>query len=288
MTVGKLERVKVAAIQIAPLPDHERTLARATELVRMAAEHDARLAALPELFSTPWFPATINKERFDLAEPVEGRTVTAMREAAARFNMVIVCPFFEKLVEGRFYNSAAVIDSDGSLCGVYRKVHVPQIPHWEERSYFAGGDAGFPVFATSVLRVGVAIGWDAMFPEALRLLALGDAQLVLAPGAGTRQSHELWERAISAGAFANGLFVLRVNRIGPGEGQVFHGSSFCVNPFGDLVDQPSGEGEGLLLVDVNPRDIELVRREWPLLKDRRPECYLALAGLEVRRAEPED
>ena len=275
-------RAKIAAIQLAPLPDRERTLARAVELAHMAADRGARLVAFPELFACPWFPGKSDKASFDLAEPVDGPTVTAMRQAANARGIAIVCPFFERKVEGRCYNSAAVIDADGALLGVYRKVHVPQIPYWEERSYFAAGDAGFPVFNTSVMNVGVALGWDVLFPETARMLALGGAHLIVAPTAGTRQSHDLWDRAFGGAAFANGLFILRVNRIGQGEGQVFHGTSFCVSPFGDVIDQASGEGEGLLLVEVNPRDIELVRREWPLLKDRRPECYLGLAGLEVR------
>lgn len=287
MSAVKVDRIKIAAIQIAPLPDRERTLVRAVELMEMAAERDAVLVAFPELFAWPWFPATINKTNFDLAETVDGQTVTTIREAAARLKLAVVCPFFEKLVEGRWYNSAAVIDSDGSLLGVYRKVHIPQIKGWEERSYFSLGDVGFPVFSTAPLKIGVALGWDPLFPETMRMLALGGAQLIVAPTASTKQSMELWDRAIGAGAFANGLFVLKVNRIGQGLEQVFHGMSYCVNPFGDPLDEPSGEGEGLLLLEINPKDMELVRREWPLLKDRRPESYLDLAGLAIQPMEKE-
>jgi N-carbamoylputrescine amidase len=277
-------RAKVAAIQLAPLPDRERTLARAVELVHMAADRGAKVVAFPELFALPWFPGVIDKAHFELAEPADGPTVTALRAAAAARGVVVVAPFFEKKIEGRCYNSAAVIDAGGDLLGVYRKVHVPQIPYWEERSYFAAGDAGFPVFRAGGLAIGVALGWDVLFPETARMLALAGAHLIVVPTASTKQSHDLWERSIGAAAFASGLFILRVNRIGSGEGQVFHGASFCVSPFGDVIDQASGEGEGLLLVEINPRDIELVRREWPLIKDRRPECYLGLAGLEVRPA----
>ena len=278
-------RVRVAGIQMSGTPDRARNIEKAVSLLEMAAERGVSLACLPELFALPWFPSEMDKAHFDLAEPVDGETVTALRAAAAKLDIVIVAPFFEREIEGRFFNSAAVIDAGGELLGVYRKVHVPQIPLWEEKFYFAPGDAGFPVFNTKHLRIGVQICWDNLFPEGSRALALAGAQFVFAPTAAASNSQDLWMRMISANAFANGMYVFRVNRVGAESKQKFYGQSFCVNPFGDLVDQVSGEGEGVVIVEANPRDIEFVRREWPLLRDRRPECYLELAGLHVRPIE---
>jgi len=282
------KRIKVAGVQLSGSEDKARNLEKAVALLDLAAEREVRMACFPELFALPWFPAQMDKAHLDLAESTDGQTVSAMREAAKRLEMVIVAPFFEKDLEGRFFNSAAVIDADGALLGIYRKVHLPQIPLWEEKFYFAPGDRGFPVFRTRYLDIGVQLCWDNLFPEGTRALALAGAQLVFAPTAAAFDSQDLWLRMISVNAFANGLYVFRVNRVGAEPQQEFYGKSFCVSPFGDLVDQISGEGEGLVIEEVNPRDIQFVRREWPLLRDRRPECYLSLANLEVRPREEDD
>jgi N-carbamoylputrescine amidase len=263
----------------------QRNIDRAVKLVGLAAERGAKIVCLQELFNTHWFPKDIDRRNFDLAEPVHGPTLEAMQPVAGDKELVLVCPFFEKDAEGAFYNSAMVIDSGGELLGLYRKVHVPQIPLWEEKSYFASGNLGFPVFSTAYARIGVQICWDNFFPEGTRCLALGGAQLILSPTAAAFASQTRWQTMISANAMANGVFVMRVNRVGSEEKQDFYGKSFCVGPEGDLVGGPSGMTEGILFADIDFRRITRYRKDYPFLSDRKPKNYRdisdpALAGLE--------
>jgi N-carbamoylputrescine amidase len=170
-----------------------------------------------------------------------------------------------------------VIDSTGQILGVYRKVHIPQIPLWEEKSYFAPGNTGFPVFETAYGRIGVQICWDNFFPEGTRCLALRGAQIVFSPTAAAFASQERWQTMISANAMANGLFIMRVNRVGSEEKQDFYGKSFCVGPEGALLGSPSGMKEGILFADIDFQRINRYRQEYPFLGDRRPDTYGEIA-----------
>ena len=270
--------IRIAGIQMACGEVKRKNIDRAVRLVGLAAERGARIICLQELFSTHWFPRGINKESFELAESLNGPTFEAMQPLAREKEVVLICPIFEKEGEDVFYNSAVVIDAGGKILGVYRKVHIPQIPLWEEKSYFSPGDKGFPVFHTAYGRVGVQICWDNFFPEGTRCLALGGAQIVFSPTAAAFASQERWRTMISANAMANGIFIMRVNRVGSEERQDFYGRSFCVGPEGELIGSPSGIKEGILFADVDPREIARYRREYPFLCDRRPKTYKQISN----------
>jgi N-carbamoylputrescine amidase len=273
------KNIKTAGIQLAPTTDKERNLAKAKELIDIAASEGARIIALPQLFNTMWFPAAIDKSNFSLAEEADGPAITSLREAALKTKSVLIAPIFEKDGES-FFNTAFVIGPDGEIIGRYRKAHVPQIPLWEERSYFAPGDLGFPVFKTPVATIGVQLCWDAFFPEGFRILALKGAEIIFVPTASAfAHSHRKWERAIAASAHSNGLFIMRVNRVGTEGAQEFYGRSFTVRPDGEFINEPGGSSEGVVITQMDLSDIAATRGEWVFLKDRRPEIYKELTEL---------
>ncbi len=264
--------VKLAGVQISCSEDKERNLEKAIKFAKIAIEHGAHFICFQELFTTHWFPKEMNQDYFSLAETIQGPTITRIQQLAREYEVVFICPFFENGGHA-FYNSAVVIDAGGEILGTYRKVHVPQIPLWEERFYFSPGNLGFLVFRARYAVVGVQICWDNFFPEGSRILALKGAQIIFSPTAAAFASQERWRTAISSNAMANGVFILRVNRVGSEEKQDFYGKSFCVSPEGELIDKPSGMKEGIVLMDIDLKAIERVRREWPFLKDRKPEKY---------------
>ncbi|MBI5826853.1 MAG: acyltransferase [Deltaproteobacteria bacterium] len=265
--------LKVAGIQLSSSNSLDKNLHKAGGLIELAADQGARIITLPQLFNTQWFPYGIDNRNFSLAEKEDGATVTYLRGLAASKSAVIIAPIFEE-DNGSYFSTAFVIGCDGGIIGKYRKVHVPQIPLWEERAYFKPGDLGFPVFKTPFAAIGVQICWDIFFPEGFRILALKGAQVVLAPTASAYEhSHKKWERAIRAAAHANGIYIMRVNRVGVEDKQEFYGKSFCAGPDGEFVEKPSGPSEGVVLADIDLTSIGTVRNEWVFLKDRRPEVY---------------
>lgn len=267
------KRITTAGIQLAPSPEKDKNLLTATGLIEIAASEGAKIIALPQLFNTAWFPAAIDKANLSLAESEDGPAITSLREAALKTKSVLVAPIFEKAGKS-FFNTAFVIGPKGEIIGRYRKVHVPQIPLWEERSYFEPGDLGFPVFKTPFAVIGVQLCWDVFFPEGFRVLALNGAEVIFAPTASAfRHSHMKWERAIAAAAHANGVFISRVNRVGKDTGLEFYGRSFSVGPDGEFLNEPSGASVGVVLSEMDLAEIQSTRREWVFLKDRRPELY---------------
>ena len=264
--------MKLAGIQISCHEEKERNITKATKFAQIAAEKGAQIICFQELFTNPWFPREMDKKHFSFAEMVDGPSIKPMQELARRYNVVLICPIFEK-GEDAFYNSAVVIDAGGEILGSYRKAHIPQIPLWEEKFYFLPGNLGFPVFQTKFSIIGVQICWDNFFPEGSRILALKGAQIIFSPTAAAFASQEKWETVISSNAISNGVYIFRVNRVGSEEKQDFYGRSFCVSPEGELLDKPTGMKEGIALIEINLKHIEEVRKEWPFFKDRRPEIY---------------
>lgn len=268
--------VRTAGIQLSSGADLERNLKKAAGLIELAAEEGAKIVTLPQLFNTRFFPSVIDRGSFSLAEEEGGRTIGFLKELALRRGVYIIASIFENC-NGSFFNTAFAIGPSGETAGKYRKVHVPQIPLWEERAYFKPGDLGFPVFDTPWAKVGVQICWDVFFPEGFRTLALKGAEVVFCPTASAfLHSRKAWERAISAAAHANGIFIFRVNRVGKEERQEFYGRSFCAGPDGDFVVKPCGASAGVVIADIDLSEIGRVRSEWVFLKDRRPEEYGAL------------
>jgi N-carbamoylputrescine amidase len=265
--------LRIAGIQMNGSPDKARNLEKAQLLAEIAAEGGAKIICFQELFTTHWFPMDINPQHFQLAEEIPGPATEAMQLMARKSEAVLILPLFEKDPRGLYFNTAVVIDADGEILGKYRKIHIPQIPSWEEKAYFQPGDLGFPVLNTRYGRLGVQICWDNFFPEGARILALKGAQMIFSPTAAALASQEKWEKVICANAATSGIYIFRVNRVGKEEKQVFYGKSFCATPEGELVDQPSGAQEGVVMADIDLLEIERTRRVWTFLRDRRPEVY---------------
>jgi N-carbamoylputrescine amidase len=281
------EKFKVAAVQVATTDDRERNLARAWDMAELAAENGASILCYPELFHLPWFPATIDKKAFELAEPLTGPTVVAARETAKKLKVQMVFTLFEQAENDRFFNTALVINPEGEIDGLYRKMHIPQHPGWEEKTYFSPGDRGFVTFETNGLTFGVQICWDNFFPEGSRLLALSGAKLIFAPTGNSTSNEDLWRQSICNNAFVNGCYVVRVNRLSPEDEGPFSGGSFCAAPTGDLLEDPMGQIEGVGLYTIEPKALDFVRREWPFLRDRRPGQYEKLAESEQSKDDSE-
>jgi N-carbamoylputrescine amidase len=265
--------MKLAGIQISCSEDKEKNLEKAIKFAQIASEKGAKIICFQELFATHWFPKEMDKSHFSLAEKIDGPSMRMMQKMAKENEVVLVCPTFEKEGESSFYNSAVVIDAGGEILGSYRKIHVPQIPLWEEKYYFSPGNLGFPIFETRFAVIGVQICWDNFFPEGSRILALKGAQIIFSPTAAAFASQKKWETVISGNAISNGVYLFRVNRVGSEERQDFYGKSFCMSPEGELLDEPTGMKEGIALIDIDLRNIDKVRKEWPFFKDRRPETY---------------
>lgn len=263
--------MKIAGIQISGGPDIERNVKRALEMAEVAAEKDAEIICYPELFLSPWFPRAENSASFSLAINPLGVTLSRFQHVSEATKTVLVVPFFESQ-NGSYFNSAAVYDS-GKLMGTYRKLHLPDIPLYRERFYFSPGNAGLPVFETSRGKIGIQICWDNLFPEGARALALKGAEFIFAPTAAVLKSHRHWETAISANAFANNIFIFRVNRVGKEEGIAFYGRSFCADPWGELASELAGSKEAIVIADIDRTQREAAVETWGFLKHRKPDEY---------------
>jgi N-carbamoylputrescine amidase len=262
----------LAGIQVSCSEEKAQNIEKAVRFAKIAIEKGAHIICFQELFTTHWFPKEMNKRYFSLAEKADGLTIETMQKLAKEYGVVLICPIFEK-DEDSFYNSAVVIDADGEILGSYRKVHVPQIPLWEEKYYFSSGNHGFPVFKTKFAPIGIQICWDNFFPEGSRILALKGAKILFSPTAAAFASQRKWETVISSNAIANGVYIFRVNRVGSEEKQDFYGRSFCISPEGEFLDKPTGMKDSIVLIEIDLKNIDKTRKEWPFFKDRRPDSY---------------
>ncbi|MFE0461394.1 nitrilase-related carbon-nitrogen hydrolase [Kitasatospora sp. NPDC058965] len=245
---------------------------------REAAAQGAQIIGFQEVFNAPYFCQVQDPEHYRWAEPVpDGPTVTRMRALAAELHLVMVLPVYEVEQSGVYYNTAAVIDADGSYLGKYRKHHIPQVKGFWEKYYFKPGNLGWPVFDTAVGKVGVYICYDRHFPEGWRALGLGGAQIVYNPSATSRGlSAYLWQLEQPAAAVANEYYVAAINRVGTEEygDNDFYGTSYFVDPRGQFVGEPASDKEEELVVrDLDLGLIEQVRQQWAFYRDRRPEAY---------------
>ena len=265
--------MRLAGIQIACGEEKDRNIEKAVAFATIAIEKGARIICFQELFTTFWFPREMNRGHFGLAETNEGFSIRRMQQLAIEHQVVLICPMYEEGEQNCFFNSAFVIDADGTVLGCYRKIHIPQIPLWEEKYYFSPGNHGFPVFETRFGVIGIQICWDNFFPEGSRILSLKGAQIIFSPTAAAFASQKKWETVITGNAISNGVYIFRVNRVGREPKQDFYGMSFCVSPEGELLGPPAGMKEGIALIDIDLQEIQRVRKEWPFFKDRRPEIY---------------
>jgi N-carbamoylputrescine amidase len=267
----------------ANLPKEE-AVAKHVELIGDAAERGAQVVCLQEIFHGPYFCAEQNPKWYGTAEPEEGPTVTRMREVARQHRIVLLVPFFEEAQVGVYYNAAVVIEADGSVLGKYRKTHLPHVgPCFWEKFYFKPGNLGYPVFDTSVGRIGIIICYDRHFPEPARAVGLKGAELVFNPSATVESlSRYLWELEQPAHAVANGYWIAASNRVGTEEPLTsarFYGSSYFCDPRGRIVAQASDTEDEVLVCDVDLDVNREVRNTWQFLRDRRPETYGELTQL---------
>jgi len=269
--------MKVAGIQMCCGKDKGRNLKKSLELAEVAVEKDVKIICFQENFQTIWFPFETDSSHFALSETAEGSTISAMKEFTKdKPDLTVICPIFEK--DGDEYFNTAFILSRGTIIGRYRKTHIPQLPLWQEKYYFTAGNLGFPVIETPFAKIGIQMCWDNFFPEGARILALKGAEIVFAPTACAYASHGKWERAIAANAHVNGIFIVRVNRVGNEAKQQFYGKTFCAGPDGELLCEPSGLNEGVVLFDINLKDVYRVRKEWSFLQERRSDIYSEIIG----------
>lgn len=267
--------IRIAGIQMHSTDNLEKNLDKARELLSIAADRGAKIICFHELFNTPWFPFDVSEDNFEkYAEDATGPTLSAMKVAAKKHKVTLICPIFEKTKEGGYFNTAFVVNSSGRITGKYQKVHIPQIPHWEEKFYFNTGETGFPVFSAHGIKFGVLICWDNFFPEPARIMALKGAKILFCPTAAAFASHNKWEIAIRANSMVNGVYSLRVNRVGK-ENDIlsFYGKSFCAGPDGTLFDEPAGTQDGVVMVDIDLNEIKLVRKTWSFFKERKSDLY---------------
>jgi N-carbamoylputrescine amidase len=269
--------MKIAGIQFSCSEDKDKNTDHAFKMMNMAVQQGAALICFQELFNLPWFPRSRDESAFSYAEELDGPTVSRMRAETRQAGCVTVVPFFEKK-EDKYFNSCVVIDCDGAVAGTYRKVHVPDIPLWEEKFYFSAGDGGFPVFETGCGRLGMLISWDNLYPESTRILALKGADIIVAPTSCAFKSQHIWQTVISGNAITNAIYAIRINRTGSEQKQDFYGMSFCVNPEGELIGGPTGTGDAVLLAEIDIESLAQIRREWPLMKERRPDLYKEVAA----------
>lgn len=279
------DNLVVAAIQLNCTADVDDNLARTVAQVRAAAGRGARIICLQELFYSLYFCQTEDHAHFSLAEPIDGPRTQALCRLARELKVVIVAGLFERRAAGLYHNSAVVIDTDGSVAGMYRKMHIPDDPNYYEKFYFTPGDLGFRAIQTSLARIGVCICWDQWFPEAARLTALQGAELLVYPTAigwlaedkpvyGEAQRNA-WQTMMRSHAIANGVFVVAPNRCGVESNIEFWGSSFVADPYGNLL-AVAGDKPETLVVELDPGLMDTARTHWPFLRDRRIDAYQAI------------
>ncbi len=293
------EKYKVGLVQMSCGPDPEKNLEHAIDMVRDAAGQGAQVVCLPELFMTQYFCQREDAALFDLAEPIPGPTTTRLSVVAKQQGITLVASLFERRAPGVYHNTAAIFDSDGSLKGIYRKMHIPDDPLYYEKFYFTPGDLGYKAFDTASAKIGTLVCWDQWYPEGARLTAMQGATVLFYPTAigwhpaekaefGKAQ-HDAWKTIQRAHAIANGVYVGVVNRVGhetgnirgndvKGAGLEFWGQSFLSDPFGQVIAEASSNKEEILIGEVDLKRLEDVRRNWPFLRDRRIDTYASITS----------
>jgi N-carbamoylputrescine amidase len=290
MSRVKSSIINLGLIQTSASASSEENLKKTLGLVERAARSGAQIICTQELCGSQYFCQSENHDFFKLAEKIPGPTTAAFQKLAKKHAVVIIASLFEKRAAGVYHNTAAVIDADGSLLGIYRKMHIPDDPLFYEKFYFTPGDLGFKVWPTRYGKIGVLICWDQWYPEAARLTAMQGAEILFYPTAigwhpsekreyGERQ-HGAWETIQRSHAVANGCFVASVNRVGHeiissvgGPGLEFWGQSFVAGTSGEILAKASIENEEVLIVPVDLAKVDVTRTHWPFFRDRRIDAY---------------
>jgi N-carbamoylputrescine amidase len=288
-------KFSVALVQMAVSRQPEENLGKATARIEEAAKNGAQVVCLPELFQSQYFCQREDTRNFDLAEAVPGPSTDALGRVAQKTRTVIIAPLFERRAAGVYHNTAAIIDADGKIAGIYRKMHIPDDPAYYEKFYFTPGDLGFRAFNTEAGKIATLICWDQWYPEGARLAALHGAVILFYPTAigwhpsekavNGEAQRDSWRTIQRGHAIANGIYVAAVNRVGHetpeegGDGLEFWGTSFLCDPQGVVIAEASTNREEILYGEVDLAHLEDVRRNWPFLRDRRIDAY---HGIEQR------
>jgi N-carbamoylputrescine amidase len=272
--------VRIALLQMNCSGKREENLVRAEKMIREAASKKAQVLLLPEVFHELFFITDLNTRYFETAEQIPGPITDAMCKLARELGVVIVAPIYESVDRSVYYNSAAVIDADGKLLGVYRKNHIPLNTIFYEKLYFKPGNLGYPVFDTRFGKIGILICHDRHYPEGARALALNGAEIVLIPSATPDKSlsRKVWEKELCAHAIFNEYFVAGLNRTGVEGNYVYYGQSVVFDPAGEMMVQ-AGPDEEVLIADCDLDLITQRRRAWQFYRDRRPDTYGILTAL---------
>jgi len=285
---GRSRLLRLGLLQARVLPKPQENLKKNLQMAEQAAKKGAQIICTQELFRSYYFCQEENHEFFKLAETIPGPSTDAFSKLAKKHNVVIIASLFEKRAAGVYHNTAAMIDSDGSLLGIYRKMHIPDDPLFYEKFYFTPGDLGFIAWKTKKAKIGTLVCWDQWYPEAARLTAMQGAEILFYPTAigwhpkekteyGEDQ-HNAWEVIQRSHAVANGCYVAVVNRIGlekpyGGDGIEFWGQSFVANPAGRILAKASADQDEVLTVDCDLDKVDVTRTHWPFLRDRRIDAY---------------
>jgi len=282
--------IQLGLIQTDVSANPDANLKKTVALVERAAKSGAQIICTQELFRSQYFCQSEDHANFKLAEKIPGPSTDALQKLAKKHQVVIIASLFERRASGVYHNTAAIIDADGSLLGIYRKMHIPDDPLFYEKFYFTPGDLGFKTWQTRYGKIGVLICWDQWYPEAARLTAMQGAEILFYPTAigwhpsekkeyGERQ-HGAWEIIQRSHAVANGCFVASVNRIGHevladvgGDGLEFWGQSFVAGTSGEILAKASADREEILIVPVDLAKVDTTRTHWPFLRDRRIDAY---------------
>lgn len=296
------KKFTVALVQMAVEKNTNANLKRATKFIEKAAKKRADVVCLPELFRSLYFCQKEDPKFFDIAEKIPGQTTQVLSKSAKNEKIVIIAPIFEKRAAGIYHNSAVILDADGKMAGLYRKMHIPDDPLYYEKFYFTPGDLGFQAFDTHAGKIATLICWDQWYPEAARLSALQGAHILFYPTAigwhpfekdtaGPAQN-DAWRTIQRGHAIANAVYVAAANRVGHeipdggGDGIIFWGSSFICNPQGVMIAEASIDKEEIIYGEVDMSLIEETRRNWPFLRDRRIDAYEGITRRFIDESSP--
>jgi N-carbamoylputrescine amidase len=281
-------KVAIALLQHACTAEPAANLKKTLALADEAAQRGAQVICTQELFRSQYFCQNEDHANFRLAEKIPGPATEAFQKLAKKRGVVVIASLFEKRASGLYHNTAAIIDADGSLLGIYRKMHIPDDPLYYEKFYFTPGDTGFRAWKTKFGKIGVLICWDQWYPEAARLTALQGAEIIFYPTAigwhpGEKKAlgkaqHDAWETIQRSHAIANGCFVAACNRVGRekpagGDGIEFWGQSFVAGTSGEILARGSADKEEIVIAEVDLGDVDETRTHWPFLRDRRIDAY---------------
>jgi beta-ureidopropionase len=273
-------KTRIALLQMNCSGTRDQNLARAEKFIRDAAAQGGQVLLLPEVFHELFFMTDMNLKYFDLSETIPGPITETMQSLARELGVAICAPIFERVERSVYYNSAAMIDADGKLLGVYRKNHIPLNTLFYEKLYFKPGNLGYPVFQTQFGKIGIIICHDRHYPEGARCSALNGAEILLVPSAtpDASLSVKVWEKELAGHAIFNEYFVAGLNRVGQEGKYLYYGRSVVMDPVGEIMVQ-AGRDEEILLADCDLEVVTERRRAWQFYRDRRPDSYGLLTQL---------